>query len=147
MESEERPSRPHPSPTRRVEGSVRVCQMTTPPCCPASPSPSWQAETQQLISPRHPFPLRTAPTWVSVASEGNTARTQAAPSSITPANVITLYKHWGNLHTSTAPLPMRYTTMGYTSTRYTSTALYFYKQFTQAPNKFFEKHLKQTRCK
>jgi hypothetical protein len=31
--------------------------------------------------------------------------------------------------------------MGYTSTRYTSTALYFYKQFTQAPNKFFEKHL------
>ncbi len=48
----------------------------------------------------------------------------------------------GNLHTSTAPLPMRYTTMGYTSTRYTSTALYFYEQFTQAPNKFFEKHLK-----
>jgi hypothetical protein len=37
----------------------------------------------------------------------------------------------GMLHTSTAPLPMRYTTMGYTSTRYTSTALYFYKQFTQ----------------
>ncbi len=39
---------------------------------------------------------------------------------------------WGMLHTSIAPLPMRYTTMGYTST-----ALYFYKQFTQAPNKFF----------
>jgi hypothetical protein len=43
----------------------------------------------------------------------------------------------GMLHTSTAPLPMRYTTMGYTSMRYTSTALYFYKQITQAPNKFF----------
>ncbi len=41
------------------------------------------------------------------------------------------------LHTSTAPLPMRYTTMGYTSMRNTFTALYFYKQFTQAPNKFF----------
>ncbi len=53
----------------------------------------------------------------------------------------------GKLHTSTAPLPMRYTIMGYTSTRYTSTALYFYKQFTQAPNKFFEKHLEQKRCK
>jgi hypothetical protein len=53
----------------------------------------------------------------------------------------------GMLHTSTAPLPMRYTTMGYTSMRYTSTALYFYKQFTQAPNKFFEKHLKQKRYK
>ncbi len=29
------------------------------------------------------------------------------------------------------------TTMGYTSMRYTSMAIYFYKQFTQAPNKFF----------
>jgi hypothetical protein len=46
----------------------------------------------------------------------------------------------GTLYTSTAPLPMRYTTMGYTSMRYTSTALYFYKQFTQAPNKIFLKH-------
>ncbi len=52
----------------------------------------------------------------------------------------------GNLHTSTAPLPMRYTTMGYTSMRYTSTALYFYKQFTQAPNKIFLKHFKQKIC-
>ncbi len=44
------------------------------------------------------------------------------------------------LYTSTAPLPMRYTrytTMGYTSVRYTSTALYFYKENAQAPNKFF----------
>jgi hypothetical protein len=98
MESEERPSRPHPSLTRRVEGSVRVCQMTTPPCLPASPSrvvgrSSCQAGTQQLISPRHPFPSCTAPTWASIARGGNTARTQPAPSSITPANVITLYKH------------------------------------------------------
>ncbi len=53
------------------------------------------------------------------------------------------------LYTSTAPLPMRYTTMGYTRTsmRYTSTALYFYKQFTQAPNKIFLKHFKQKICK
>ncbi len=53
------------------------------------------------------------------------------------------------LHISTAPLPMRYTrtTMGYTSMRYPSTALYFYKQFTQAPNKFFQKQFKQKRCK
>ncbi len=43
----------------------------------------------------------------------------------------------GMLHTSTASLPMRYFTTGYTSMRYTSTALYFYKQFTQAPNKLF----------
>ncbi len=41
------------------------------------------------------------------------------------------------LHTSTASLPMRYTTMGYTSMIYTFTALYFYKEFTQAPNKYF----------
>jgi hypothetical protein len=27
--------------------------------------------------------------------------------------------------------------MGYTSIRYTSTALYFYEENTQAPNKFF----------
>jgi hypothetical protein len=53
----------------------------------------------------------------------------------------------GILYTSTAPLPMRYTTMGYTSMIYTSTALYFYKQFTQAPNKIFLKHFKQKICK
>jgi hypothetical protein len=46
----------------------------------------------------------------------------------------------GMLHTSTAPLPMRYTTMGYTSMIYTSIALYLYKQFTQAPNKIYLKH-------
>jgi hypothetical protein len=40
-----------------------------------------------------------------------------------------------------AGLPMTYTTMGYASMRYTSTALYFYKQLTQAPNKFFLKYL------
>ncbi len=55
--------------------------------------------------------------------------------------------HGGILYTSTAPLPMRYTTMGYTSMRYTSTALYFYKKFTQAPNKIFLKHFKQKICK
>jgi hypothetical protein len=53
----------------------------------------------------------------------------------------------GMLHTSTASLPIRFTTMGYTSMRYTSTALYFYKQFTQAHNKIFVKHLKQKICK
>jgi hypothetical protein len=53
----------------------------------------------------------------------------------------------GILYTSTAPLPMGYTTMGYTSMRYTSTALYFYKQFTQAPNKIFLKHFKLKICK
>jgi hypothetical protein len=50
-------------------------------------------------------------------------------------------------YTSTAPLPMRYTTMGYTSMRYTSTALYFYEENTQALNKFFYKHFKQKVCK
>ncbi len=44
---------------------------------------------------------------------------------------------WGILYTSTAPLPMRHTTMGYTSMRYTSTALYFYEENIQAPNNFF----------
>ncbi len=64
----------------------------------------------------------------------------------------------GMLHTSTAPLPtmgyttMGYTTMGYTTMGYTtmidtSSALYFYKQFTQAPNKFFLKHFRQKICK
>ncbi len=57
-----------------------------------------------------------------------------------------LYKYIysrGILYTSTAPLPMRHTTMGYTSMRYTSTALYFYEENIQAPNNFFYKHLKQ----
>ncbi len=43
----------------------------------------------------------------------------------------------GNLHASTAPLSMRYTTMRYTSMRHTSMALYFYEEFTQAPDKNF----------
>ncbi len=43
----------------------------------------------------------------------------------------------GILYTSTAPLPMRHTTMGYTSMRYTSMALYFYEENIQAPNNFF----------
>ncbi len=51
----------------------------------------------------------------------------------------------GMLYTSTAPLPM--TTMGYTSMRYTSMALYFYEENTQALNKFFYKHCKQKICK
>ncbi len=46
------------------------------------------------------------------------------------------------LHTPTAPLPiMRFTTMGYTSMRYTFTALYFYKQFTEAPKNSFRTSL------
>ncbi len=49
-------------------------------------------------------------------------------------------------NTSTAPLPVRYTTMGYTSVRYTSTALYLYEENTQAPNKFFYKRFKQKIC-
>jgi hypothetical protein len=53
----------------------------------------------------------------------------------------------GILYTSTEPLPMRYTTMGYTSMIYTSTAPYFYKQSTQVPNKIFLKHFKQKICK
>jgi hypothetical protein len=46
---------------------------------------------------------------------------------------------WGMLHTSTAPSPMRYIIIGKTSVIYTgtSTALYFYEEFTQAPNKPF----------
>ncbi len=43
----------------------------------------------------------------------------------------------GILYTSTAPLPMRHSTMGYTSMRYTTTALYFYEENIQAPNNFF----------
>jgi hypothetical protein len=47
-----------------------------------------------------------------------------------------------NLHTSTAPLSMRYTTM-----RQTFTALYFYEEFSQAPDKNLKKHFKQKICK
>ncbi len=47
----------------------------------------------------------------------------------------------GNLHTSTAPLSMRYTTMRYTSMRHTSMALYFYEEFTQAPDKILRNTL------
>ncbi len=36
--------------------------------------------------------------------------------------------------------------MRYTSMRYASTALSFYKQFTQAPNKIFLKHFMQKIC-
>ncbi len=35
---------------------------------------------------------------------------------------------------------MRYTTMRKTSMRYTSMALYFYKEFIQTPDKNFKKH-------
>ncbi len=96
MESEELSLRPH-SRARGVEGSPCLSQMTTPPCPPVSPSrvigrSSWQAGTQQLISPRHPSPSHTAPTWASVTRGGITARTRQAPSSTTPADVITLYR-------------------------------------------------------
>ncbi len=43
----------------------------------------------------------------------------------------------GNPDISTAPLPMRYTSMGYTPMRYTSTALYFYTEHTQVRSQFF----------
>ncbi len=45
---------------------------------------------------------------------------------------------WGNPDISTAPLPMWYTSMGYTPMRYTSTALYFYTERTQVPSQFFK---------
>jgi hypothetical protein len=45
---------------------------------------------------------------------------------------------WGYPDTSTAPLPMWYTSMGYTPMRYTSTALYFYTEHTQFPGQFFK---------
>jgi hypothetical protein len=48
---------------------------------------------------------------------------------------------------STVTLSMRCSSMGYTSMRYTSTALYFYEEFTQAPDKNFKKHFKQKICK
>jgi hypothetical protein len=43
-----------------------------------------------------------------------------------------LYVDWDNPNTSTAPLPMRWSSMGYvyTSMRYTSMALYFYTEPT-----------------
>jgi hypothetical protein len=44
----------------------------------------------------------------------------------------------GNPDTSTAPLPMWYTSMWYTSMIYTSTALYFYTEHTQVPSQFFK---------
>ncbi len=44
---------------------------------------------------------------------------------------------WDILYTSTAALPMRYTNMGYSSMRYTFTALHFYEENTQTTNKFF----------
>jgi hypothetical protein len=47
------------------------------------------------------------------------------------------YFWWGNPDTSTAPLPMWYTSMRYTPMRYTSTALYFYIERTQVPRQFF----------
>jgi hypothetical protein len=59
--------------------------------------------------------------------------------------IVCLFKG-GNLHTSTEPLSMRYTTMRYTSMRHTSLALYFYEEFTQAPDKNFKKHFKQKIC-
>jgi hypothetical protein len=43
----------------------------------------------------------------------------------------------GNPDTSTAPLLMWYTSMGYTPMRYTSTPLYFYTKHTQLPSQFF----------
>ncbi len=47
-------------------------------------------------------------------------------------------ENWGNPDTSMAPLPMWYTSMGYTPMRYTSTALYFYTEHTQVPSQFFK---------
>jgi hypothetical protein len=74
--------------------------------------------------------------------------TYVSPSIITSVPyILHLLITEGMLCTSTAPLPMRYTTMGYTSIIYTSTALYFYKQSTQATNKIFLKHFKQKICK
>ena len=55
-------------------------------------------------------------------------------------------KRWQH-DTSTAPLPMRYTSMGYTSMRYTSTALYIYEELIQAPSNFLKEHFKQKICK
>jgi hypothetical protein len=85
MESEECPPKSHPSPTSGVEGSPRFSRLTTPSCPPASPSwgagqLSWQAGTQQLFSPRHPSPSRTAPTWAHVARGGIAASFQPVPS-------------------------------------------------------------------
>ncbi len=47
------------------------------------------------------------------------------------------FPSWGNPDISTAPLPMWYTSMGYTPMRYISTALYFYTERTQVPSQFF----------
>ncbi len=62
----------------------------------------------------------------SPADEASTNILKFSPADANSTNIL---KFRGMLHTSTTPLPM-----GYTSMRYTPTALYFYKQFTQAPN-------------
>jgi hypothetical protein len=104
MDHKVRPAQDHPSPSRGVEGSRRVCteQESYPqPCPPASPSgvegkSRRPAGSQQIHPPpRCSPPSRTAPTWAEVA-RGVDFTHQEAPAA-SSANVITLYKRYSAL--------------------------------------------------
>jgi hypothetical protein len=70
-------------------------------------------------------------------SPADAASTNILKFSPADANSTNILKFRGMLHTSTAPLPMGYTSVGYTSMRYTPTALYFYKHLHKPLTKSF----------
>ncbi len=101
----------------------------------------------RVITPRNPFTRYNSKVACSVPDPGSGAILIPGygirnkffsgfqildPTSICESlvTIIWVIKKRGMLHTSTAPLPIRYTTMGYTSMIYNSTSPYFYKQFT-----------------
>jgi hypothetical protein len=95
MEREERPTQHHPSPHRGVEGLRHTS--SDQPCPPASPSgvagwSSQRAGLQQVHSPLHCSPSRTAPTWADIV-RGEDSTQQEAPAA-SPDDAIALYKQY-----------------------------------------------------
>jgi hypothetical protein len=103
MERKVRPAKHHPFPHRGVERSRRnsTDQVNPPqPCPPASPSgvvgrPTQQAGPQQLHTPPHWTPLRTAPTWADIARGGDPTHQEAPPRHLqTPSLSISFKSPW-----------------------------------------------------